>query len=222
MRIELSTGTEAELAMPKEPSRAVVLLPDIGGLRPLFDDLVARLSAENNWAVCAPEPFPGQTELTLEGRFEALAGFADATKAADAAAARSATGFDTAAVIGFCMGGMYTFKCASDPDFDRLVSFYGMIRLPDDWKNPQAGEPIDAVKKRSKLPNLSASTVMAHCGTIDPYTPEGEISELIETGAVVHCYEGADHGFVHDPDRETHRAEDAALAWQRTIEFLSV
>ena len=41
MRIELPSGTPAELARPDgEPVRGLVLVPDIGGLRPLFDDLV--------------------------------------------------------------------------------------------------------------------------------------------------------------------------------------
>jgi hypothetical protein len=33
-------------------------------------------------------------------------------------------------------------------------------------------------------------------------------------------YEGADHGFVHAPDRPTHRADDAADAWRRAIAHL--
>ena len=35
-------------------------------------------------------------------------------------------------------------------------------------------------------------------------------------------YAGAEHGFVHDADRPTHRAEDAADAWSRTLRFLGV
>jgi dienelactone hydrolase len=34
-------------------------------------------------------------------------------------------------------------------------------------------------------------------------------------------YEGADHGFVHDDSRPTHRADDAADAWRRAVDFLS-
>ena len=61
MRIELPSGTAAELAMPEsEPTRGLALAPDIMGLRPLFDDLCARLAADHGWAVCAPEPFPGR------------------------------------------------------------------------------------------------------------------------------------------------------------------
>ena len=33
-------------------------------------------------------------------------------------------------------------------------------------------------------------------------------------------YEGADHGFVHDPSRPAHRADDAADAWSRVLAFL--
>ena len=44
MRIELSSGTPAELVVPPAPTRGVVLAPDIMGLRPLFDDLAARLA----------------------------------------------------------------------------------------------------------------------------------------------------------------------------------
>ena len=40
-------------------------------------------------------------------------------------------------------------------------------------------------------------------------------------GVHVVRYEGADHGFVHDPSRPTHRPDDAADAWRRVIGFLS-
>ena len=73
MRITLPSGTPAELVRPAQASGlGVVLHPDIGGLRPLFDDLCARLATEQGWTVCAPEPFPGREAMTLEERFGAL------------------------------------------------------------------------------------------------------------------------------------------------------
>jgi carboxymethylenebutenolidase len=33
-------------------------------------------------------------------------------------------------------------------------------------------------------------------------------------------YEGAEHGFVHDPGRPTHRPDDAADAWDKALAFL--
>ena len=32
--------------------------------------------------------------------------------------------------------------------------------------------------------------------------------------------EGAEHGFVHAPDRPAHRPDDAARLWQRAIDWL--
>ena len=49
MRITLPTGTPAELAQPDDeitPTLGLVLFPDIMGLRPLFDEMCARLAAE--------------------------------------------------------------------------------------------------------------------------------------------------------------------------------
>jgi carboxymethylenebutenolidase len=34
-------------------------------------------------------------------------------------------------------------------------------------------------------------------------------------------YEGADHGFAHDPSRPAHRPDDAADAWRRAVAHLS-
>ncbi len=45
--------------------------------------------------------------------------------------------------------------------------------------------------------------------------------DLQAADAEVVIYEGADHGFVHDASRPTHRAEDAADAWARAITFLN-
>ena len=32
--------------------------------------------------------------------------------------------------------------------------------------------------------------------------------------------DGAEHGFIHAPERPTHRADDAADAWRRVLAFL--
>ena len=34
-------------------------------------------------------------------------------------------------------------------------------------------------------------------------------------------YPDADHGFVHDPERDVHRPEEAAMAWSKTITWIS-
>jgi carboxymethylenebutenolidase len=216
MRIALPSGTPAELARPDgDPARGVALAPDIMGLRPLFDDLCARLAAEYGWVVCAPEPFPGRTDLSIDDRVKSgVASLNDHEVLGDLVDAADATGCDDVAVIGFCMGGMYALKAGATGAFDKAVAFYGMIRLPDNWHGPGQGEPLDATRERT------GTDVLAICGTEDPYTPPDDREALRATGVEVVEYPGAEHGFVHDPDRPAHRAADAADAWNRVAEFL--
>lgn len=219
MRISLASGTSAELALPEgTPTRGLVLIPDIGGLRPLFDELCARLASENGWVVCAPEPFPGREDLQLADRLSAMAGLDDATQLADVTAAADVVGEHggaPVAVLGFCMGGMYALKAAGTRRFDRAVAFYGMIHLPPDWEGTGQRDPLAA----ATVPG--AAPVLAVVGTEDPYTPPAHVDELEAAGAAVVRYQDAQHGFVHDASRPAHRAEDAADAWRRVKAFLA-
>lgn len=217
MRITLPSGTPAELARPEgAPVRGVVIAPDIMGLRPLFDDLCARLAREHGWAVCAVEPFPGQEHLDVEARMAASGGLRDEQQLGDLVAAADACGAAPVAVMGFCRGGMYTLKASATGRFDRAVSFYGMIRVPEDWRGDGQGEPLDAVRSAGACP------VLAIVGERDPYTPSADIEALVEAGATVVRYPEAEHGFVHDPARPAHRPGDAADAWRHAIAFLLV
>lgn len=217
MRITLATGTPAELARPSAgtPSRGLVVAPDIMGLRSLFDDLCAQLAEENGWVVCAPEPFPGQEDVPLEERLQLGHELDDGRQLDDLVAAADATGVEPVGLIGFCLGGMYTLKASALPTFDRCVAFYGMIRVPEHWRGPGQGEPLDAVARRGD------TAVMAITGTADVWAPPDDVDALEAAGAEVVRYEGAEHGFIHDPARPTHRADDAADAWQRVIAFLT-
>lgn len=218
MRITLPSGTEAELARPvgpTPPSRGLVLAPDIMGLRPLFDGHCRRLAEEQGWVVCAPEPFAGRESLALEERLGAVGELVDAEVVGDLVAAADACAVEPVGVLGFCMGGMYTLKAAGTGRFDRAVAFYGMIRIPEQWRGAGQGEPLDALARPEACP------VLAVVGTDDPWTPAADIDALAATGAVVVRYQGADHGFVHDPDRPAHRPDDAAEAWARAVTFLA-
>ena len=222
MRITLPSGTPAELAPPPEsgaPTRGVVVIPDIMGLRPLFDELTASLARAHGWAVCAIEPFPGQEDLPLEERLErGVAALDDGRILGDAAAAADHLGTgERTAVLGFCMGGMYTLKAAGTGRFDRAVAFYGMIRLPEHWRGAGHGEPLDALRGADR-----ATKVLAILGGRDPWTPADDRAELAALPDVeVVLFDEADHGFVHDPARPAHRADDAADAWKRVVAFLA-
>ena len=118
VRIDLPSGTPAELALPDgTPAAGLVLAPDIMGLRPLFDDLCARLAAEHGWAVCAPEPFPGR-EVARRSTSAAPRSPSqrDDDRIGDLVAAADdlgSQGCERVAVMGFCMGGMYALKASA-------------------------------------------------------------------------------------------------------------
>lgn len=222
--LHLPSGTPAVLAHPAPsglPRRAVVIVPDIWGLRPLFADLSESLANRTGWTVGSFEPFPG---LTLPGatdaggydaRSAALRTLTDDRLLGDAVALAAASGEDATTCIGFCMGGMYALKAAGTGRFDTTVSFYGMARVPEAWAGPGQGEPLRA------LADASGCRSMAVVGGRDPWTPDPDVEALRQAGVTVVRYPEADHGFVHDPSRPTHRAEDAADAWDRAIAFIA-
>ena len=78
-------------------------------------------------------------------------------------------------------------------------------------------EPLEALAEPDACPTL------AICAAKDHYTPPELIERLRAVGDHVEVvvYPEADHGFVHDPDRPSHRPDDAADAWRRMAEFVN-
>ncbi len=215
MRATLPSGHPAELVRPSGPTdRGLVVLPDIMGLRPLFDDLAADLATRHDRAVCVIEPWPDHLDRKLSWRLDNVGVLDDDVVLGDAMAAADLVGSPTVDIIGFCMGGMYALKAAGAGRFHRAAAFYGMAKVPPRWAGPGQGEPLDALRRPG------ASPTMAIIGTADTFTPPDEVAELEAAGVEVVRYEGAEHGFVHDASREAHRADDAADAWHRVFAFL--
>jgi carboxymethylenebutenolidase len=66
---------------------------------------------------------------------------------------------------------------------------------------------------------------LAYFGSADPWTPAADIDALRTAWSgrddcEIVVVEGADHGFIHDPDRDVHKAEAAAAAWGRALEWV--
>jgi carboxymethylenebutenolidase len=206
------------------PVAGVVLHPDIGGLRPLFEDMARRM-ATHGLAVCVIEPFATQPEsvrVSVEARLAHVKDLDD-TQQMDllaAAANRLVVDDDVSrvSVLGFCMGGHYVLKAASTGRFDAAVSFYGMVRAPEAWRGP--GHRIDPLSVAADM-----APTLAYFGSNDPWTPAADIDALRaawsgRTDCEVVVVEGAEHGFVHDPERDVHRADDAARAWERALQWV--
>jgi len=103
----LPFGTAAELARSESgaPVQGLVLIPDIMGLRPLFDEHVRRLAHEYDLVACAPEPYPGLEDQPLDWRLQNLGAVTDERRLEDIIAAADATEQETVGILGFCMGG---------------------------------------------------------------------------------------------------------------------
>jgi len=214
----LGSGTPVGLTWPadgRQPTQGLVLIPDIMGLRRLFDDHAQRLADEQGWAVAAVEPWPGREHLPVEERLTLVGTIDDQAFLADLVAAADLLEVEPVGITGFCMGGMFTLKAAGTGRFHRAVAFYGMLKVPEDWTGEDAIEPLDAVRAPGACP------AMAIVGSEDRWTPPADVEAAEAAGITVVRYEGADHGFVHDDTRPAHRSEDAKDAWQRAIEFLT-
>jgi len=217
MRIKLPSGTTAEVARQSgaPADRGLVVIPDVMGMRPLFDDLVAHLAIETGWSVATFELYPGREELDASKRLEAASTLQDDRVMGDAMAAADSTGANLVSILGFCMGGMYALKAVSTGRFERSCPFYGMIHVPEAWRGPGQGEPLDL------LALGDPSSVFAVIGADDEWTPTDHVDELEALGASVKRYEGAGHGFVHDADRPAHSPDAAADAWVRALKWLA-
>jgi len=212
----LPSGTPAEIDLSVDnPPMGLVIMPDIFGLRLLFDDLVARLAHEWQMKVIAIEPFPGQ-DLSgdIADRMAQMPLLDDDAILRDMYEAADALGVNRVGLMGFCMGGMYCHKAARSDRFARISSFYGMIHVPDAWLSATQADPL------SILVNGHADRVLAIIGSLDPYTPADQVVELRVAGVTVQEYPEAVHGFAHDAQRPSHRAQDAHDAFSRTRDWL--
>lgn len=213
----LPSGTSAVSCVTEGAVRALVIIPDIMGLRPLFEEHTLRLARENNWSVCCYELYADNPHYELDQRFAHACDLEDDRVLGDAVAAADALTEDTdmpVGIIGFCMGGMYVNKSVATGRFDRAVSFYGMIEVPEAWKSDTQREPLECIAEGD------ASKLLAVIAEDDDYTPADEVASLREAGVQIASYPSCDHGFAHDPDREAHRPEEAADAWSKAAAFL--
>jgi carboxymethylenebutenolidase len=220
------TPIDAIHARPADrPEAGLVVHPDMGGTRPLFDDHCRRL-ATHGFAVACTEPFARAPREVREAsdiavRMAHMKHMDDEQQLGDLAQAAQflveRDGVERVSIIGFCMGGMYTLKAAATGAFARAVPFYGMIRVPDDWRGPGQRDALDTADH--------VCPTLAIFGGKDPWTPPDDIEALRAAwrdrdDCEIVVYPEADHGFVHAPDRPAHRPDDGRDAWNRTLAFL--
>jgi carboxymethylenebutenolidase len=111
-------------------------------------------------------------------------------------------------VVGYCLGGMLTYLCATRTDTDASVAYYG--------------GGIDAFLGES---HAIARPILLHFAEQDHFIPSDTIALIKkELGsnphAAIHTYPGVDHGFATESGKR--RVADAAeLADSRTAAFFA-
>ena len=206
----------------RRPGACVLCMPDIWGLRPLFEDMATSLSERTGWSVARRAvPRPGaRRALDPDGIVRPIAGAAIAVRRRPARRRRAPPtdarlgATRPVGLIGFCMGGMYALKAAATDRFDRTVAFYGMIRVPDGWA---AVGPGSAARRHRRSGRHRGHGHHRHGR---PYTPPDR-STSSRRPAWTSCATRAPTtaSCTTRPVRPT-GADDAADAWRRVLAFL--
>ncbi|MFN2144796.1 MAG: dienelactone hydrolase family protein [Anaerolineales bacterium] len=208
-----SKTTDGYLAIPTTgKGRPVLVLHAWWGLNDTIRQFCIRL-AEQGFVAFAPDLYQGKVTDTIEGA-EELSQSMDEEKAnasIEAAAAflsqHPATASSGIAVIGFSLGAYFALKLSNDiPDqIHSVVVFYGTG--PTDFSRSHAA-------------------YLGHYAENDQFEPQSQVDGLKATlqqaGRQVTFYQYPDTGhWFFEPDRtQAYHPDAAALAWERTLEFL--
>jgi carboxymethylenebutenolidase len=189
---------------------AVVLIHEWWGVNEQIQSLGQKWASEGFVAI-VPDLFHGAVTKDAK-EAEAMMGKLDFPRALTEIAGAAAFLKDhprstgKVSVTGYCMGGALSFAAATMvPGLAAVVPFYG-VPPGADWSK------VDA-------------PVQAHFATIDDWATVDKAKEI--QGALakrgrsmeLHVYE-AQHAFCNDKRPEVYSPEAAALAWQRTVQFI--
>lgn len=211
-----STGpVSGYLARPAgdAPAPAVIVIHENRGLNPHTED-VARRAALAGFLALAPDmlsplggtPPDADRAREMIGRLDRQEAISNLRSAVSwLAGAPGSTG--RVGAVGFCWGGgMVNALAVAEPELAAAVVFYGMS---------PAAEEVDSIR---------APLLLHYAGLderINASVPAYE-EALKRAGKryEIHRYEGANHAFLNDTSAERYNAEAAALAWDRTVQFL--
>jgi carboxymethylenebutenolidase len=205
----------AFLARPKAGKKfpAVLVIHENRGLQPHIQDVTRRMAKEGFLALAPDALSPlGGTPENDQDKAVAMIGQLDKDKTIkDFVAAvkyLKTQPLSTGKVgcTGFCWGGGMTNQMAVNcPDLDAAVPYYGMQPTPE------------------QIPSIKAP-ILAHYAGEDARINQGipafeEALKKNKKEYQIFIYEGAQHGFNNDSNKERYNEKAARLAWSRTIAF---
>lgn len=193
----------------------IVLLHDWWGLTGQMKDLGARLACEG-YMVIVPNLYGrlggmvtanDDVAATLSERLDQSLALTDINSCCEYLNTRTIAKRNEHAVVGYGMGGSFALRFAWHRKRLRAaVSYYGHIPQPTG----------DLVK------NLLAPLLVHRAGKTSNQDIEAFRAAAIGQGKRVETYHYPDaaRGFCNDARPDLYRADDAALAWERTARFL--
>jgi carboxymethylenebutenolidase len=213
-----SNGDQAYgyLSLPSSgPGPGVIVIQEWWGLTTHIARMADRLAGEG-YVVLAPDLYGGATthdegealQLLLELPVDRAA--RDLGGAVDYLLARDEMVGETVGVVGFCMGGSFALQLAVQEGgrVEAAVAFYPVGYMPDDYAGLEASVLIH----------------IADGDEINPPTLAQELDEKISaaTGTAPDIdHYPAGHAFMNEEDLlGTFDAEQARIAWDRTLAFL--
>jgi carboxymethylenebutenolidase len=222
------TSVAAHAAKGAEPTRAgIVILPDVRGLHPFFEELALRFAEAGVDAIAFDyfsrtagtgkrgDEFDYQAHVPLI-RPETL----NEDVAAAAAHLRSSDGgsVDRLFTIGFCLGGRASLVQAARPEL-ALAGVIGFYGFPTGTHRTGLPAPAD-LAPRFTCP------VLAIYGGADqgiPAEARDEFEAALKAAGVeqrVVVYDGAPHSFF---DRKAEAYADASAdAWEQVLDFIGI
>ena len=208
-------STDGYLSVPDSGNGpGVIVIQEWWGLVDHIKEVCDRFAAEG-FVALAPDLYHGKTTKSPDEAGKLMMALRideaerDLRAAADYLLIQDSTTSEKVGVAGFCMGGALSLYTATkNPKIGACVVFYG-------------GHP----NVKPDLPNLHAPMLGLYAERDGFVTPkiarelEGKLKDLGKE-VEVKIYPDADHAFFNDSRPEVYKADAAADAWQRTVEFL--
>jgi carboxymethylenebutenolidase len=216
-------------ARATKPSGAgVVILPDVRGLHPFYEELALRFAERGvdalaiDWfgRTAADEPrgesfeyMPHVQQTTWAGIAADIAAGVEGIRAGDG----GRPGASAVSTMGFCMGGRMSYLAGTlGLGLAGVIGLYGTVVGP--WRN-DAPSPVDVA-------GSIGSPVLGLFGGGDAGIPPEHVAsfeEALTAAGVAHeivSYPGAPHSFFDRKAAEY--ADESAAAWAKVLEFVGV
>ena len=218
--VSYKSGEETVQAMlytpaGKGPFPGIVVIHEWWGLNDWVKEQASKL-ADQGYAALAIDLYRGKVATTPDLAHELMRGVAEDRAARDLHAAveflksQKNVNKDRIGSIGWCMGGGYSFNVAlQEPTLTADVINYGHL----------ATDP-------EQLKKINAS-ILGVFGGQDRGIPVDDVKKFEQTmkqlGKKVEIviYPDAAHAFENPNNKQGYRANDAADAWKRTVDFLA-